>query len=72
MISVVIPTVAGREHSLERCLAAYRATADVELIVLADRQTCGVAWQEGIEQATGDYLHLSADDLEPHPGWDQG
>jgi hypothetical protein len=67
LISVVIPTVAGREASLERCLAAYGD--DVGTIVLRDRPTCGIAWQEGAELARGDFLHFSADDLEPHPGW---
>jgi hypothetical protein len=30
---------------------------------------CGTGWQAGAEQATGDYLHLTADDIEPLPGW---
>lgn len=72
MISVIIPTIAGREHHLERCLDAYqRNTArPFEVIVVSDRPTCGIAWNDGLADARGDYLHLSADDLEPHPGWD--
>lgn len=71
MISVVIPTIAGREHWLKRCLKAYKDTspADTEFIVIHDKPACGIAWNEGIEQAQGDYIHLSADDLEPHSGW---
>jgi len=72
VISVVIPTIRGREHHLRRCVDAYRTTAEempVELIEIHNRPTCGEAWAEGGAQATGDYIHFSADDLEPHPGW---
>jgi hypothetical protein len=70
-LSIIVPTVIGRDHWLGRCLTAYRETTRVryETIVLRDRLTCGVAWQEGGDQAKGDYLHFTADDLEPHPGW---
>lgn len=72
-VSVVIPTVTGREQSLARCQAAYLATVptwlQLELLVELDRPTCGEAWARGAERATGDYLHFTADDLEPHPGW---
>ena len=40
--------------------------------MIADKPTCGIAWNEGIDRAQGDYIHLSADDLEPHPGWWRG
>jgi len=70
VITVVIPTIAGREHWLARCVAAYEASCvDCELIVIPDRGACGIAWQEGAEQASGAFLHFSADDLEPHVGW---
>jgi hypothetical protein len=70
-ISIVIPTVDGREKSLARCLAAYESTTPVEVqyLVFRNRPTCGIAWNEGIAQADGDFIHLSADDLEPQPGW---
>jgi hypothetical protein len=73
VISVVIPTVAGREQHLERCVRAYeeRTLRPPEIIVIENRPTCGIAWQEGAEKATGAYIHFSADDLEPHPGWDK-
>jgi hypothetical protein len=72
VISIVIPTVTGREEHLARCISAYeqRTRASFELIVLTDRATCGVAWQEGADQANGDFLHFTADDLEPHDSWD--
>lgn len=71
-LSIVIPTISGREHHLERCLDAYSTTTlDYETIIIRDRPTCGVAWNEGIAKAKGEFIHLSADDLEPHPGWIQ-
>ena len=72
MISIIIPTITGREHHLARCLHAYSETLDKcphEIIVIRDRPTCGIAWNEGIDRAKGDYIHLSADDLEPHEDW---
>lgn len=72
MISVVIPTVAGREEHLERCLTAYAENTvgeGVELLVQRDHATCGLAWNAGVAEARGEFLHLTADDLEPRPGW---
>ena len=40
-----------------------------EQIVVRDRPSCGVAWNEGIAQAKGHYIHLTADDIEPVFGW---
>lgn len=68
MISIIVPTITGREHWLERCLTAYKRTISpffLEFIVIKDRPSCGVAWNEGISQAQGDYIHLTADDIEP-------
>ncbi len=78
LISVVIPTVPGREVILDRVLAAYGtevqgrsffAHADLEVIVERGHPTVGCAWQAGAEKATGDYIHLGNDDCEPHPCW---
>jgi hypothetical protein len=70
VISVVIPTIKGREHHLVRCLSAYaKAGYDSEIIVERDHLTCGLAWAAGAKKATGEYIHFSADDLEPHEGW---
>lgn len=73
MISIIIPTIQGRELHLDRCVRAYeeRTQAEHEIIVIHDKPTCGIAWQEGAERASGHYIHFSADDLEPHPGWDK-
>lgn len=74
-IAVVIPTIPGREALLDQTVQAYRDNTDrqVEIIVVRDRPTIGQAWDDGATAAldTGaDYLHLSADDVTPHPGWD--
>lgn len=71
MISVIIPTVKGREASLKRCLKAYRETFDdIEILVYPnDGKPCGEAWIRGAAEASGDYLHFTADDLEPLEGW---
>lgn len=71
-ISVIVPTVEGRAQSLLRCLAAYNdrsVGARLEVLVVEGSPTCGLAWQEGAGCASGDYIHLTADDLEPHDGW---
>ncbi len=70
MLSVIIPTITGREASLERTLNAYKVTVpDAELVVIQDEPSWGHACNWGFEQATGDVLHFGADDLEPLPGW---
>ena len=70
MISIVCPTISGREHWLERAKESLRRTVSgYQLIVYTDLPTCGEAWNLGIEAALGDYVVLFADDLEAHPGW---
>lgn len=69
-VSVIIPTVAGRDDILERVLGAYRATDGVsEVVVEYNNPTCGVAWQKASQAVDGDYVLFGADDLEPLPGW---
>lgn len=70
-VSIVVPTVDGREDYLDRCLRGYeeRTEAEVELLVVRNRWSGGMAWQEGAEAATGDYLHLTNDDIIPGEGW---
>ena len=70
MISVVIPTITGREESLARTIAAYRDTLDrLEIIVVQDEPSWPRACNVGYERSEGDILHFTADDLEPLPGW---
>jgi hypothetical protein len=72
VISVVIPTISGREHWLGNCIHAYeRCSGDIEIITVTDRETCGEAWAEGGKRAQGDFIHFTADDIEPHDGWDE-
>lgn len=70
-LSLVIPTVDGRGHWLRRSLKAFEETTPVpyETLVYENLPTCGIAWNRGIEDAKGEYVLLSADDLEPLPGW---
>lgn len=72
LISVVIPTVRGREDHLARCYDAYgaRSSHRIEIIVVTDAPWVGRAWNEGAQRCKGTYLHFTADDLEPHEGWD--
>lgn len=72
MIQVICPTIAGREDSVRRCMAAYeqRTVDEVNFIVVYGEETCGKAWQRGVELAGAGYRHFTADDLEPLGGWD--
>ena len=70
LISVVVPTVPGREEWLEKCVARYeKNTAGAEIIVVRDQPTCAEAWERGFEQSAGDYVHFTADDIVPVRGW---
>ena len=72
-ISVIVPTVDGREDHLERCTGAYirhaEGSYELELIIERNHRSCGLGWQSGAEKSTGDYIHLTDDDIEPHHGW---
>lgn len=72
MISIIIPTITGREIHFERCITAYqqRTANDFEILVERDHPAVGPAWNAGAARATGEFLHLTADDLEPAEGWD--
>lgn len=71
-ISIVIPTIDGREDHYARCLDAYqsRTSNAYEIIVERNWPSCGLAWQAGAARATGDFIHLTCDDIEPLNGWD--
>ena len=71
MISVVIPTITGREWWLKQCLDEYQRQSpkDTEFIVIKDEPSCGHAWIKGAEQAQGKYLHFTADDITPMRYW---
>ena len=71
MLSVVIPTITGREDSLARAHDAYFLTGPVEMecIVVENFPNWPAACNEGFRQASGDRIHFTSDDLEPLPGW---
>lgn len=73
MISVVIPTIEGREQWLAKAITGFNTHKPVshqyELIIIDGMPTCGAAWNKGLERAKGDYILLSADDIEPTHAW---
>lgn len=70
LISVVIPTIDGREDWLAKCVRAYEAyTPNVEIIVVKNEPSCGHAWVEGFRRSSGKYVHFTADDITPREGW---
>jgi GT2 family glycosyltransferase len=70
-LSILIPTLTGREHWLADLEASLDVTApDAERIIVRDAPNWGVGINEAAEQAKGDYLLLASDDhTYPHPGW---
>ena len=73
LISVIMPTVPGREEIYARCRDAYLGHGcgphGLQFLTEYDQPGVGAAWQAGAEKATGDFLHFTNDDCEPHPGW---
>lgn len=75
-VLVIVPTITGREHWRDRCLASYwnNSQHEVSIWFVQDEPTCGAGWNKGWEQQRWpqhDYVHLSCDDLEPQFGWDK-
>ena len=70
-LSIIVPTITGREDSLQRTLEAYQATTTVphQIIIVPNETTWPAACNVGARIATGEVLHFTADDLEPVPGW---
>ncbi len=74
-LAVIVPTVQGRERQLARCYGAYRLTApEARIVTVPGFKTCGEAWNFGAALARETWadlrwLHFSADDLVPEPGW---
>jgi hypothetical protein len=66
-LSVVLPTIPGRESQLARTIDAYERLTPVEIEWIIERghPNCGAAWNAGALKATGEILHMSADDGEP-------
>lgn len=70
-ITVIVPTIKGREDVLARVVAAYRATTPdlAEVLVPRDFPCWSAAVNSVRHLATGDAIHYGNDDLEPLPGW---
>lgn len=70
-VSVVVPTVPGREDYLARCLDGYQERTDcqIEEVIIPNEFSGGAAWQLGAEYARGDFLHLTNDDIVPGENW---
>lgn len=72
MLTIVVPTIDGRELWFEKAVASIEkhTTVPYELIVKRNLPGCGPAWQAGGEQASGDYIWMAADDVEVMEGYD--
>lgn len=70
-LSIVLPTISGREDSLARAIASYEDTldCDYELIIVRDESTWPRACNVGYAESKGDIILFTADDLEAMPGW---
>ena len=60
-IDLIVPTIPGREESLNRCLESF---PEANHIVVHGYPSCGEAWAAGIRNSEADYLMLCADDIE--------
>jgi hypothetical protein len=71
-ITVIIPTVTGRERYLAQCIESYKdnTQATVEFQVFKDLPGVAFGWQRGAEAANGRWLHMTNDDAEAVRGWD--
>jgi hypothetical protein len=71
-LSVIVPTITGREETLARTVEAYHRTlegAPYQIVVVHGETTWPGACNEGYRRSTGDIVHFTADDIEPVEGW---
>ena len=71
-ISVIMPTITGREDSRERMVQAYRDRTpghELQIINPKDYPSWPAGCNAGQLEATGDIWHFGSDDLEPMDGW---
>lgn len=70
-VSIVIATRLGHAHQARRARDAYAAeTPGFPEIIIVCAPTVSEAWQQAITAGvSGDLVHFSCDELEPHPGW---
>lgn len=69
--AVVIPTVAGRDAALERCLAAVRAQTHqpAEIVVVRNCLSYVSAIREGIARTSAEWIAFLDDDAIPQTDW---
>lgn len=65
-IDLIVPTIRGREESLERCLESYErhSLVDLNQIVIQDSETCGWGWARGLRVSSAPYVLFACDDQE--------
>ena len=71
-ISVIMPTITGREESRERMAQAYRDRSDgylIEVISPKDYPNWPASCNVGQKRAHGSIFAFGSDDLEPLAGW---
>lgn len=76
-ILIVLPTVTGREEHFNRCITAYAERTpgyEPHIVATFDQPTWGQGIRTVLEQVgddidTFEYIHFTADDLEPMEGW---
>ena len=66
-LTIVMPTMSGRENELERTVAAYErlTPCPIEWVIERSGNTVAAAWNAGTAKATGTVLHCGNDDEEP-------
>lgn len=62
MIQAVVPTIPGREHHLEACLASLEQH-DIEPVVVENSPSCGEGWAVGLAQCKAPIVGLWSDDF---------
>lgn len=66
-LSIICPTLPGRESELARTIETYECLTPVEIEWIIERghDNCGSAWNAGVPKASGEIVHMGADDIEP-------
>jgi len=71
-ITVVLPTITGREKSLEKAARSYERTlagVDHDIVIIQDAPTWPEACNAGYYKSDSPYILFGADDLDALPGW---
>lgn len=71
-ISVILPTITGREESFKAMEAAYRARTpghSLQIVSPLNEPNWAAACNVAMRKATGDVFAFGSDDLEPLDGW---